>query len=418
MESTKLPVFIESVKDSVVVINQRGIIQLVNEAVCILLGYDRAEMIGQNVSMLMGRPHQAKHDTYLSNYHQTGISKIIGKGRELIAVTKLGEKIPIRLNISELRDQSEVLYVGMLYDLSDQAPLKEFVDSANTTLEEELKEMNESLSASIQELTQHKLKLEQEVLERKLAEEKLHSIQTEITQALEKEKELNELKSRFISTASHEFRTPLSSILSSAALIERYTTTDTNDKLLKHIYRIKSSVNNLTRILNDFLSLSKLEEGKIEQKRSLFDLGQVVQAVVDQIGVATKQDQTIDYMHEGKSNMLSSNLQSVKNIIINLISNAIKYSEAGDVITVRSRIEKEWAFIVVKDEGIGIPKAQQDLLFNRFFRADNATNIQGTGLGLHIVKKYLETLGGNIEFESEENKGTTFIISLPTQTTA
>ena len=174
----------------------------------------------------------------------------------------------------------------------------------------------------------------------------------------------------------------------------------------------------MTRILNDFLSLSKLEEGKIEQKRSLFDLGQVVQAVVDQIGVATKQDQTIDYMHEGKSSMLSSNLQSVKNIIINLISNAIKYSEAGDVITVRSRIEKEWAFIVVKDEGIGIPKAQQDLLFNRFFRADNATNIQGTGLGLHIVKKYLETLGGNIEFESEENKGTTFIISLPTQTTA
>lgn len=415
MQHTKLPIFIESIKDSVVVINQRGIIQLVNNSICQLLGYEREEMVGNNVSMLMGAPHRAKHDGYIQNYHQTGISKIIGKGRELMAVTKLGGKVPIRLNISELKEEGKILYVGMLYDLSEQKPMEDFLDKTATTLEEELKETNKNLSTSLKELTQNKLKLEQEVLERKLAEEKLRVVQTEITKALEKEKELNELKSRFVSTASHEFRTPLSSILSSAALIERYNTTETNDKRLKHIYRIKSSVNNLTRILNDFLSLSKLEEGKIENKNSLFDLKQVTRAVIDEVEVAAKQGQQIDYVHESKHMMLSSNLQSVKNVMINLISNAIKYSSEGDLIQIRTKIEDNWAVITVKDEGIGIPKEQQSLLFNRFFRADNATTIQGTGLGLHIVKKYLEGLKGNIEFESEENIGTTFIISIPTQ---
>lgn len=415
MQHTKLPIFIESIKDSVVVINQRGIIQLVNQSVCQLLGYEREEMIGNNVAMLMGAPHRAKHDAYMQNYHQTGISKIIGKGRELMAVTKSGEKVPIRLNISELKEKGETIYVGMLYDLSEQKPIEQFLKHTNTTLEQELKQTNENLSASLKALTQSKLKLEQEVLERKLAEEQLRMVQSEITKALEKEKQLNELKSRFVSTASHEFRTPLSSILSSAALIERYDTTETNDKRLKHIYRIKSSVNNLTRILNDFLSLSKLEEGKIEQKNSLFDLEQVVKTVIDEVGIAAKRDQTVDYLHEGKQTMLSSNLQSIKNILINLLSNAIKYSGEGTTICIKTKIEENWATISVKDKGIGIPKQQQSLLFNRFFRADNATNIQGTGLGLHIVKKYLETLGGNIEFESEENVGTTFIVSIPTQ---
>ena len=411
----KLSIFIQSIKDIVVIINNRGIIQIANTAITPILGYTPEEIKGKNVSMLMGHPHKSKHDGYLKNYQDTGVKKIIGIGREVIAVHKDGTKVPVRLNVSKLENEGQELFVGMLYDLTNQSSITKHISKLNIDLEETIDAQNEALSKAMQDLIKKQLDLEQEILERKLIEEKLRTAQEDIKKALIAERELNELKTRFISTASHEFRTPLSSILSSASLIERYTTTETNEKRLKHISRIKSSVQNLTQILNDFLSLTKLEEEKIERKKHLFNLKDVITNTIEEVSVFAKDNQVFDYQHDGDATIYS-NMLSIKNILLNLFSNALKYSHNDSTIYVNCAVNQSTIELSVRDEGIGIPLDQQRHLFSRFFRADNATAIQGTGLGLYIVKKYLENLGGTISFKSELNKGTTFNILIP-QTT-
>ncbi|BDD09138.1 hypothetical protein FUAX_15700 [Fulvitalea axinellae] len=246
----------------------------------------------------------------------------------------------------------------------------------------------------------------QNISERKKAE-------AEVRKMLEKEKQLNELKSRFVSMASHEFRTPLSSILSSASLISRYEEAAQQDRRMKHVNRIKSNVSNLTGILNDFLSISKLEEGKTIYKPVEMDLGSFCTEVAEEMQALAKPSQTLYYEHEGEGGDVVLDPQILKNVAMNLLSNAIKYSEDGTDIFFRTGIEGEDITLSVRDQGMGIPEAEQHLLFSRFFRAENATNIQGTGLGLNIVRKYVDLMGGSINFESVQGKGTTFSIRLP-----
>ncbi len=246
------------------------------------------------------------------------------------------------------------------------------------------------------------------ITERKKAEKK-------VLKALNKEKELNELKSRFVTTASHEFRTPLSTILSSASLIGKYITDSVHqDKIDKHVNRIKSSVNNLTYILNDFLSLGKLEEGKTTFNPSTFTIAETIDEVISQLQPTLKDGQQI-LVNKGKDLPIEviADEQMIKNVLINLINNASKYSAERKSIHLSIAYENMQLNLTVKDEGIGIPAGDQEHLFDRFFRANNAINIQGTGLGLNIVKKYVELMKGHIEFSSQENKGTEFKLSLP-----
>ena len=234
----------------------------------------------------------------------------------------------------------------------------------------------------------------------------------EIRKALEKEKELGELKSRFVTTASHEFRTPLSAILSSAALIGRYSEGENSERIDKHIDRIKSSVNNLNQILGDFLSLGKLEEGKTPFSPLEFDLIELIDNAIMEIKPVLKTDQVINF---DQVDVLSVYLdrQMCLNIVINLLSNASKYSDEGKEINIKTWPENNHVVIEIRDQGIGIPEKEQEHLFERFFRAKNAINIQGTGLGLNIVQKYVEMMRGSIQFVSKEMEGTTFRVFLP-----
>ena len=249
------------------------------------------------------------------------------------------------------------------------------------------------------------------VVEENITAQKMVEQQRE--EALQKERQLNELKSRFVSMASHEFRTPLSTVLSSVSLIEKYIEKTELEKTEKHIKRVKNAVASLTEILNDFLSVEKLESDKYDVNTVAFDYKEFVEDIVEEMKTIMKTDQEIELVINAANSIINSDPKILKNILYNLISNAIKYSEEGKTITFKNDIVNDGLKIEVIDEGIGIPKEDQEELFGRFFRAKNVTNIKGTGLGLNIVKKYVEMLNGDINFESELNKGTTFSIIIP-----
>jgi PAS domain S-box-containing protein len=238
-------------------------------------------------------------------------------------------------------------------------------------------------------------------------------VEREIIKSLERERELNELKSRFVSMASHEFRTPLSTILSSASLISRYEEPAQQEKREKHVNKIKSSVQNLTNILNNFLSIEKVERGQVQAEIQEVLITAIVNETVEEIKDVLKTGQEIEVQYEISKKTIQSDPKLLKNILINLLSNASKYSSEDQKIILRVKTSRDKLTIEVQDFGIGIPEREQKNLFQAFYRAENVTNIQGTGLGLNIVKKYVDLLQGRIKFISEEFKGTTFIIITP-----
>lgn len=232
----------------------------------------------------------------------------------------------------------------------------------------------------------------------------------DLQEALRKEKELSELKSRFVTMASHEFRTPLSTILSSAYLIGKYVTAEDQPKREKHLQRIVSSVTMLTDILNDFLSVGKIEEGRIQVRLAEFSIRQLTEQLCAEMEGTLKKGQAIRYRHKGPEDVcLDPSL--LRHIIMNLVSNASKFSGEGSPIDMETRCKKGEVIFRIQDYGIGIPKEDQQHLLERFFRGGNVANIQGTGLGLHIVARYAELLNGEISCESELEKGTTFSIT-------
>jgi PAS domain S-box-containing protein len=268
------------------------------------------------------------------------------------------------------------------------------------------------------------LAIRSDITQRKLAEEEILQINAdlenkitertlELTEALKREQELSEMKSRFVSLASHEFRTPLSAILSSISLVDHYKTAEQEEKRKKHIERIKASVRNLTDILDDFLSLDKLEQGKTEVVFQDISLQPFIKDIVEEMeGMVKKKSQKIHFDFNGPAAVYQDQ-KILRNILLNLLSNAVKYSPEGKDIFITIKEKNNHAILSVRDEGIGIPQEAQKELFSKFFRASNAYAIQGTGLGLNIVKKYVELLGGEIYFESIENKGSTFTVEIP-----
>lgn len=214
--------------------------------------------------------------------------------------------------------------------------------------------------------------------------------------------------------ASHEFRTPLSTVLSSAYLIEKYTGEEEQPKRVKHLQRIISSVNMLTDILNDFLSVGKIEEGKIQVRFSTFNIREYILAIVEELKNTLKKNQQIQYVHNGQP---AENLDPslLRHIIMNLISNAAKFSPEGSLITITTTCTGEQVSLSVKDHGIGIPSEDQKHLMERFFRGGNTGHIQGTGLGLHIVSKYAELMNGTVECKSTLGEGTEFLITFNTK---
>jgi signal transduction histidine kinase len=327
----------------------------------------------------------------------------MGVGMDLFATKKNGEEFPVEVSLSNYKSADNNFIIAFISDITRRKEIENSVVRQQKQLEEinlQIEQMNDEL--------EQKVVLRTSQLEETMKE--LEQSKDELAQALSKEKELGDLKSRFVSMASHEFRTPLSTILSSASLVAKYVQGDEQDKRDKHILRIKSAVHNLTDILNEFLSIGKIEDGKIITNFSRFSVKDLLTSICGEIQGIAKKGQQIICDYEGSTEVLLD-MTLLRNVFINLLSNAIKFSPEEGKIRVHSKVNESATIFTIKDSGLGISLEDQEHLFERFFRGKNATNIQGTGLGLHIVGKYVELMNGQIECKSELEKGTAFIIT-------
>ena len=387
-----LKAIIDNAIDGIITINDRGMVESINPAACKLFLFTPAEVVGNNISMLMPPPYHSQHDEYISRYQHTHEPHIIGIGREVTGLRKDGTTFPFRLAVSEVPYAERKIFAGFIHDLSREKEA-----------EEQLKEYAAHLEELVESRT-HSLK--ETVMALQMAKE-------EVSLSLEKEKELGQMKSRFVSMASHEFRTPLSAVQLSASLIEKYAQPYDNENIRKHVAKIKGSVGILTGILNDFLSLEKLEAGKVQVSSSPFDLVKFSEEITEELQLVAKQNQNIIYQHTGTTSLVNLDPNLLRHCVTNLIANAIKYSGENTFIEFITEIGKKHCVITVRDNGIGIPEADQKHLFEAFFRANNTGNIPGTGLGLNIVARYAGLMNGHVDFKSNVNQGTLFTIAFP-----
>jgi two-component system sensor kinase FixL len=387
-----LKAIIDNAIDGILTIDDRGKVESINPAACKLFQYNQEEVIGNNISMLMPPPDRDQHNEYLNRYEHTGVPHIIGIGREVTGLKKDGTRFPFRLGVSKVQFSERIIYAGFIHDTSHQREAEERLREYAVRLEELVEERTQKLKDIVSALEQAK---------------------EEVSLSLEKEKELGQLKSRFVSMASHEFRTPLSAIQLSASLIEKYAQPFTNENITKHVNKIKNAVGNLTMILNDFLSLEKLEAGKVEPSFTDFDLVKLGEEITEEMQLVAKQNQNIIYQHTGTTSIAHLDPNLLKNCIFNLITNAIKYSGENTFIEFSTELNEKSCVVTIKDNGIGIPETDQKHLFEAFFRAHNTGNIPGTGLGLNIVARYTVLMNGTVQFKSDVNQGTLFTITFP-----
>lgn len=388
----------------IVVTTQLGEITMANSFLMNQFGYeDASELVGKKIEILIPSRFHGKHESHRFNYHMRPQKRPMGVGMDLFGVKRDGTEFPVEVSLSNFQNDKGSFVIAFISDITR----RKAVEAEIITQKKQLEQTNARIEELNNELEQ-KVKRRTHQLEEILAE--LEASRDELTEALSKEKELSDLKSRFVSMASHEFRTPLSTILSSASLLAKYTQAEDQDKRNKHIHRIKSAVNNLTDILNEFLSIGKIEDGKILAHFTDFDIHEMVANLCNEIQGITKSGQYINYVHSGL-NRVHLDPSLLRNILINLLSNAIKFSPEFSTITIETLVTEHRVRILVRDNGLGISASDQEHLFERFFRGANVTNIQGTGLGLHIVGKYIELMDGTIECSSELEKGTTFTIT-------
>jgi PAS domain S-box-containing protein len=387
---------------AIMVVNQEGSIILANKHATRIFGYTEEPMTGLKVEALIPGRFRENHRQYREKYTSHPQNRPMGTGIDLFARRKDGSEFPVEISLGHYQADEGRLVIAFIIDITHRKEIEQAMRQQQAEMEKvnrEIELLNDELEAKVEYRT------------RQLREtlDELERSRDELERALSKEKELSDLKSRFVSMASHEFRTPLSTILSSASLVAKYTHTEEQDKRDKHIQRIRSAVSNLTDILNEFLSIGKIEEGRIQANFSSFNIREQVMLVANEMQSILKPGQQIRIRHEGPVTV-NLDLSLLRNVFINLISNASKFSSENTTIDVETEVNEKQILISVRDHGIGISEEDKKHLFERFFRGTNVTNIQGTGLGLHIVSKYVELMNGRIEAHSELEKGTTFLI--------
>lgn len=485
-------VLFECATISILVVNERGEIELANPCAETLFGYMPSELTGKAIEVLMPEALRYAHTIHRKDYFHRPKTRPMGLGLELFGQKKSGEVFPVAISLGHYELEGDKLAVAFVTDITDQVRAKRLIaereawfrnmaDNSpvmiwvsgtdknctyfNNTwlnytgrkiedelgsgwatgihpddLEKCLITYNSSFDLRKPFVIEYRLRTKDgqyhwiqsvgkptytdgmfsgyigscsDIHDQRTTKEELEQLvrtrTNELSEALDREKEMNELKSRFVSMASHEFRTPLSVVLSSTALIQQY---EPNEKAQKHLGRIRAAVNNLTDILNDFLSLDKLEKGSVEVEREDVDLHCFLDDIVEEVLTIRKKGQQVVTSYEGDVTVCLDH-KKLRYVLVNLMSNSLKYSPEDSTVSVTTKVGTDKVIVTVGDNGIGIPEEEQKFMYNKFFRAKNTGNIQGTGLGLTIAKRYVELMGGDISFVSKSGEGTIFTIRLP-----
>jgi len=382
----------------IIVSNQKGKIVSVNQLARQLFGYPDDTLLGKSIDLLVPREVEQGHTKLRESFVANPQVRSMGHNRDLKARRADGSVFPVEVSLSYFRLNDELYVVAYIIDITFKKEAerqllahRDHIERLNADLEQKVADRTHALMNTLDQLEQSK---------------------DELARALAAERELGELKSRFVSMASHEFRTPLTAVLTSATLIEKYPDGDQQDKRQKHLARIRSSVNHLNDILEEFLSVGRLEEGKIEAHPTSVDLDLLISETVDDLQGLLKPEQRIR-IDIACTVAVWLDPSLLRKILVNLLSNAVKYSGPGSVVTVRGICRNGQLRLNVEDQGVGIAPDDQEHLFERFFRAKNVANIAGTGLGLHIVGRYVDLMGGQVSLQSELNKGTIVTLTLP-----
>lgn len=361
----------EGISEGIILVNIKQQIVSTNSSAEEMFGYDKDELIGKSLDCIIPKRYHDKHEGHFSSFIEKSEKRKMGNGRDLSGLRKNGEEFPVEAGLNPFKLYGTSYIMALITDITER------------------RNYTQKLEKTVQERTK------------------------QLTNALVKEKELNELKTRFLSLVSHEFKTPLSSILTSSTLLSKYTETEQQEKRDKHVNTIKTKVRQLNTILNDFLSVERLELGKVNYSIEEFPLSRLVNEVVYDANMLLKTGQNIRYPDNIDEVLITFDEKTLALALSNLLHNAVKYSSEDSIIKILFKVEKEFLILEVIDEGIGIPEEQQKHIFDRYFRAENALLIQGTGIGLNIVKQHLENLGAILTFISEENIGSTFTIQIP-----
>ncbi|MGR3179280.1 MAG: ATP-binding protein, partial [Candidatus Anammoxibacter sp.] len=362
----KVKAIVDTVINGIITIDANGAVASFNPAAEKLFGYKADEVLGKNIKMLMPEPFHANHDNYLSKYLLTGQKKVIGIGREVVGMRKDKTVFPVYLAVNEMKIEKERMFVGLIIDITEQKRAEEELMKANK---------NANILANAAE-------------------------------------QASKSKSEFLARMSHEIRTPMNAILGMAELLQE---TELTVDQKKYIDVFSGAGKTLLLLINDILDLSKIEAGQIELEKIDFDLIKLLNQTVA-IMEANAKTKGIELVVETKKDVpafLKGDPTRLQQVIINLIGNALKFTEKGSVSLSVKNVNNEepgTLLFAVKDTGVGIPKDKQETIFESFSQADSSVTRKhgGTGLGLAISKKIVEIMGGEICIESEPGKGSVF----------
>ena len=399
-------VLFEAASEGIIVVDKNQVIVSSNLAADNMFGYKKGELKGRPLNLLIPPKYRSAHPAHFKGFLNDSEKRQMGHGRDLYGIKKNGDEFPVEAGLNPFKIGDENYVMSLVIDISVRKEAQRQISKLNDELEDKIEIRTKELQESVEKLQEVNKSLELEISRRKEAENRIKT-------ALQKEKELNELKTKFLSLVSHEFKTPLSGILTSVVLAGKYKLEEQQEKREKHLATIKSKVHYLDNILNDFLSIERLESGKVNYKFAAFSLSKLVNEVIYNANVTLKSGQNIQYPRNLEDRILHQDEKILELVLSNLLSNAIKYSPENTLINFEIKANHDTIKFIVSDEGMGIPQKDQKHIFERYFRAENALLNQGTGIGLNIAKVHLENLGGTISFSSKENVVTQFIVELP-----
>lgn len=349
-ESTTRSIF-ENVSDGLVVIDQRGVITMANDALCDMFGYMEKELVGKNIKILMPEEYGSRHDAMLDTYRLTHQKTVVGKSNEFPGRHRLGEEIPLEIRVSEIPVGDQRYFCGLVRDITER-------------------------------------------------------------------KQMESLKDSFISTVNHELRTPLTSIHGSLNMLDKYLSGEEHSEKVRFLLSLaRNSSERLSHLVNDILDMEKIAAGKMQFRMEVLEADVLVKDIVDRhLGLADQYG--VEHVCELDADGVQIEVDPSRfnQALVNLLSNASKYSPKGDTVTIRTRVQEDGRFVVsVSDRGPGIPKEFHDRVFERFAMANSAKTeeVGGTGLGLHITKNLIEAFSGEVRFDTIMGEGTTFYFILP-----